>query len=115
MRKFERRGSMRGVWSLVALSLCACDALPPPSTAVSKAQFEAAGMAWPLSVDRGRVTCSGTAHMFEPEGGHEVHLGGGPCYDCQTIHGIMTSPEADLGDLQRMAKKTCRHWPTPFG
>jgi hypothetical protein len=43
---------------------------------VSKANFESVGKRWPLSMDRGRVGCTGQERWFEAENGIRYGLNG---------------------------------------
>ena len=48
----------------------------PAQGQVSKASFDSAGKRWPLSVDRGRVGCTGQERWFEAENGVRYGLNG---------------------------------------
>jgi hypothetical protein len=73
----------RGVTVIVAaaFALAACDRSSPPEPApvgkpVTKAEFEQAGLKWPLTIDRGRVGCDGMALWFRSEDGVTYGLNG---------------------------------------
>jgi len=64
-----------------ALAVAACDGASPPEPVpvgkpVTRAEFEQAGLKWPLNVDRGRVGCHGTALWFRSEDGVTYGLNG---------------------------------------
>jgi hypothetical protein len=60
------------------LSLASCgDAEPAPvGKPVSKAEFEQAGLRWPLTVDHGRVGCDGMAAWFKTDDDTKYGLNG---------------------------------------
>lgn len=64
-----------------ALAVAACGEAGPPETVpvgkpVSKAEFEQAGLKWPLLLDHGRVGCDGMALWFRSDDGMTYGLNG---------------------------------------
>lgn len=69
---------MRAIVTLAAgLALASCgDGSAPLVGEVTKAEFEAAGLRWPLTVERGRLGCNGMEYYFLAEDGKRYGLNG---------------------------------------
>jgi len=86
--------------SLVAAMLVSCgrqDGKP-----VSREQFTAAGLQWPLTVGSGRIGCDGNAYWFEADDGTKYGLNGmaAPNAGYQPIEPIWAEDKAAMSQLR---------------
>lgn len=94
---------------LIAVIACG----QPEGSEVSKVEFERSGLVWPLTVQQGRVGCSGLETWFEWNG-TKYGLNGfaTPAKGYRELEIIWLTadpgPRANLGDLMSVADEQCK-------